>query len=127
MSSESCTLRVDCGRSLGVLLRLLREMDQAVLCESKIRARGIACRKPGEADYSYFATYEMLKRKLSPSPGLLPNGDAAPAPPLSIGAVMFAGGTAGVAMWALAIPPDVSRGEQSVSRLGVTDTRPVED
>ena len=27
---------------------------------------------------------------------------------LNLGAVIFAGGTAGVAMWAIAIPPDVS-------------------
>lgn len=59
---------------------------------------------PGSA--VYFATYELIKRKLSPSPGLLPNGDAAPAPPLSIGAVILAGGSAGVGMWAIAIPPD---------------------
>lgn len=64
------------------------------------------CMRP--ANNSYFATYELIKRKLSPSPGLLPNGDAAPAPPLSIGAVILAGGSAGVGMWAIAIPPDVS-------------------
>jgi hypothetical protein len=56
----------------------------------------------------YFATYEILKRELSGKPGTLPNGEPAPAPPLSLPAVMAAGGTAGVAMWALAIPPDVS-------------------
>lgn len=59
---------------------------------------------PGSA--VYFATYELLKKKLSGAPLTLPNGEPAPAPPLSIGAVMFAGGSAGVAMWAIAIPPD---------------------
>ncbi|RSH83940.1 carnitine transporter [Saitozyma podzolica] len=59
---------------------------------------------PGSA--VYFATYEILKRELSGKPGTLPNGEPAPAPPLSLPAVMAAGGTAGVAMWALAIPPD---------------------
>lgn len=57
----------------------------------------------------YFATYELIKRKLSAPPPTLPGGDVAPAPPLSLPAVMLAGGMAGVAMWSLAIPPDVSR------------------
>lgn len=57
---------------------------------------------------SYFATYEYLKRSLSPAAPILPNGEKAAAPPLSLPAVMLAGGTAGVAMWSLAIPPDVS-------------------
>lgn len=50
----------------------------------------------------------MLKRRLSGAPLTLPNGEPAPAPPLSIGAIILAGGSAGVAMWAVAIPPDVS-------------------
>ncbi|ORX35077.1 putative carnitine/acyl carnitine carrier [Kockovaella imperatae] len=59
---------------------------------------------PGSA--VYFATYEFLKRSLSAPPVTLPSGEKAAAPPLSIGAVMLAGGSAGVAMWTLAIPPD---------------------
>ncbi|KAK1921208.1 putative carnitine/acyl carnitine carrier [Papiliotrema laurentii] len=59
---------------------------------------------PGSA--VYFATYELLKRKLSGSPGTLPNGEPAPAPPMSLPAVILAGGSAGVAMWSVAIPPD---------------------
>jgi solute carrier family 25 carnitine/acylcarnitine transporter 20/29 len=31
---------------------------------------------------------------------------------LNLGAIMFAGGTAGVAMWSIAIPPDVRPHEQ---------------
>lgn len=58
---------------------------------------------------SYFATYEVLKRSLSPPAPVLPNGEKAAAPPLSLPAVMLSGGLAGVAMWSLAIPPDVSR------------------
>ncbi|WWD22678.1 hypothetical protein CI109_107171 [Kwoniella shandongensis] len=59
---------------------------------------------PGSA--AYFATYELLKRKLSGEPTTLPNGEKAPAPPLSVPAIMLAGGGAGIAMWGLAIPPD---------------------
>lgn len=49
--------------------------------------------------YSYFASYEVTKKALTPA-------GASPAD-LNLGAVILAGGTAGVAMWSLAIPPDV--------------------
>lgn len=78
------------------------------------------------ADGSYFATYELIKRKLSPSPGLLPNGDEAPAPPLSIGAVILAGGAAGVGMWAIAIPPDVRCQNRGGRRTALTADDQVE-
>lgn len=47
---------------------------------------------------SYFAAYEVTKKRLTP----------AGSTDLSLSAVIFAGGTAGVAMWTIAIPPDVS-------------------
>jgi len=50
-------------------------------------------------NYSYFAAYEVTKRALTPA-GASPSD-------LNLGAIIVAGGTAGVAMWALAIPPDV--------------------
>lgn len=46
---------------------------------------------------SYFAAYEVTKKALTP----------AGSTDLNLGAVILAGGTAGVAMWAIAIPPDV--------------------
>ena len=49
----------------------------------------------------YFAAYEVTKKFLTPA-------GASPAD-LNLGAVILAGGTAGVAMWAIAIPPDVRR------------------
>lgn len=70
---------------------------------------------------SYFATYELLKQKLSPVAPIVPGtGEKAAAPPLSIGAIMLAGGTAGVAMWSVAIPPDVSTSEQDCSHCLVS-------
>jgi hypothetical protein len=48
----------------------------------------------------YFAAYEVTKKALTPA-------NASPSD-LNIGRVILAGGTAGVAMWAIAIPPDVS-------------------
>jgi len=65
------------------------------------------CKRGATLTFRYFATYELLKAKLSPIAPTLPTGEKAAAPPLSIGAVMLAGGTAGVAMWSVAIPPDV--------------------
>jgi solute carrier family 25 (mitochondrial carnitine/acylcarnitine transporter), member 20/29 len=48
---------------------------------------------------SYFAAYEVTKKALTPA-------GSSPAD-LNLGAIMVAGGTAGVAMWSLVIPPDV--------------------
>ncbi|KAI8142896.1 mitochondrial carrier domain-containing protein [Fennellomyces sp. T-0311] len=50
---------------------------------------------PGSA--AYFVAYELIKKGLTPKDGS----------DLSFGAVLFAGGMAGVAMWSIAIPPDV--------------------
>ena len=47
----------------------------------------------------YFAAYEVTKKALTPA-GSSPSE-------LNLSAIIIAGGTAGVAMWALAIPPDV--------------------
>jgi len=47
----------------------------------------------------YFAAYEVTKTFLTPA-------GSSPAD-LHLGAIILAGGTAGVAMWAIAIPPDV--------------------
>ncbi|KAI9248558.1 mitochondrial carrier domain-containing protein [Phascolomyces articulosus] len=50
---------------------------------------------PGSA--AYFVAYELIKKGLTPKDGS----------DLQFGAVLFAGGMAGVAMWSIAIPPDV--------------------
>ncbi|EJD51773.1 mitochondrial carrier [Auricularia subglabra TFB-10046 SS5] len=52
---------------------------------------------PGSA--AYFAAYEVAKKALTPA-GSSPSQ-------LNLGAIIVAGGTAGVAMWSIAIPPDV--------------------
>lgn len=71
-------------------------------------------------DTRYFATYEILKNYLSQplltGPSVGPETDRpVEARPLSLGAVVLAGGSAGVAMWSLAIPPDVSVCQRSHS------------
>lgn len=55
--------------------------------------------RDGPGSMAYFAAYEWFKRMLTPA-GSSPSS-------LSPGAVMFAGGMAGIANWAVAIPPDV--------------------
>ncbi|KAI0673555.1 mitochondrial carrier [Trametes maxima] len=52
---------------------------------------------PGSA--AYFAAYEVTKKALTPA-GSSPSD-------LNLGAVIIAGGMAGIAMWSIAIPPDV--------------------
>jgi len=47
----------------------------------------------------YFAAYEVTKKALTPA--------NASSSDLNIGRVILAGGMAGVAMWSIAIPPDV--------------------
>ena len=63
---------------------------------------------PGSA--AYFAAYEIVKRMLTP----------AGSKDLNLGAVIFAGGMAGVAMWSIAILPDVrypATSDAAVQRL----------
>lgn len=57
------------------------------------RRKRLICQK------RYFAAYEVTKKALTPA--------NASSSDLNIGRVILAGGTAGVAMWAIAIPPDV--------------------
>ncbi|KAK4685950.1 hypothetical protein P7C73_g4191, partial [Tremellales sp. Uapishka_1] len=75
--------------------------------KSIFRGTGATLARDGPGSAVYFATYEYIKRSLSAPPPIVPGElEAAPAPPLSLPAVMLAGGSAGVAMWSLAIPPD---------------------
>ncbi|VEU20438.1 DEKNAAC101312 [Brettanomyces naardenensis] len=65
---------------------------------------------PGSA--CYFATYEYLKNKWSKKSL---NSDEEPA--MSIGAIMMAGGCAGVAMWTAVFPIDTIKSVQQSSTL----------
>ncbi|TPX36555.1 hypothetical protein SmJEL517_g01301 [Synchytrium microbalum] len=61
---------------------------------------------PGSA--AYFVAYEAVYRALKPK------GQES----LSVGAVIFAGGMAGVAMWSIAIPPDVLKSKIQAAPAG---------
>lgn len=66
---------------------------------SIFRGTGATIARDGPGSAIYFAAYEVTKKALMPAGSS--TGD------LNLGAIMFAGGTAGVAMWSIAIPPDV--------------------
>ncbi|KAG2023061.1 carnitine/acyl carnitine carrier [Coprinopsis cinerea AmutBmut pab1-1] len=66
---------------------------------SIFRGTGATLARDGPGSAAYFAAYEVTKKALTPA-------GSSPAD-LNLGAVIVAGGTAGVAMWAIAIPPDV--------------------
>ncbi|XP_006454654.1 hypothetical protein AGABI2DRAFT_198050 [Agaricus bisporus var. bisporus H97] len=66
---------------------------------SIFRGTGATLARDGPGSAAYFASYEVTKKFLTPS-------GSSPAD-LNLGAIILAGGTAGVAMWAIAIPPDV--------------------
>jgi len=66
---------------------------------SIFRGTGATLARDGPGSAAYFAAYEVTKKALTPA-GSSPSE-------LNLGAIILAGGTAGVAMWSLAIPPDV--------------------
>ncbi len=60
---------------------------------------------PGSA--AYFVAYEYVYRTLAPKDGSFPTS-----------VVLFAGGMAGVAMWSIAIPPDVVKSRMQAAPAG---------
>lgn len=80
---------------LDVMKHLYREGG----VRSIFRGTGATLARDGPGSAAYFAAYEVTKKALTPV-------GSSPAD-LNLGAIILAGGTAGVAMWALAIPPDV--------------------
>ncbi|KAF5384976.1 hypothetical protein D9615_001391 [Tricholomella constricta] len=80
---------------LDVMKHLYREGGM----RSIFRGTGATLARDGPGSAAYFAAYEVTKKALTPA-GSSPTE-------LNLGAIIVAGGTAGIAMWALAIPPDV--------------------
>ncbi|KAJ7786152.1 carnitine/acyl carnitine carrier [Mycena metata] len=80
---------------LDVMKHLYREGG----IRSIFRGAGATVLRDGPGSAAYFAAYEVTKKALTPA-GSSPSE-------LNLGAIIMAGGTAGVAMWAVAIPPDV--------------------
>ncbi|KAI9004451.1 mitochondrial carrier domain-containing protein [Hyaloraphidium curvatum] len=63
--------------------------------------------RDGPASMAWFATYEVVKKMLQPKDGTL-----------SPGAILFAGGMAGIANWTVAIPPDVVKSRLQTAPAG---------
>ncbi|KAI5476690.1 hypothetical protein MNV49_007404 [Pseudohyphozyma bogoriensis] len=63
------------------------------------KGTGATLLRDGPGSAAYFVAYELIKKRLTPE-GKAPGE-------LSLGAVVVAGGLAGVTMWTFAIPPDV--------------------
>lgn len=63
------------------------------------RGTGATLARDGPGSAAYFVSYESIKRLLTPA-GQDPQS-------LNLLNVLLAGGTAGMAMWSIAIPPDV--------------------
>jgi len=66
--------------------------------KSIFRGTGATLARDGPGSAAYFVAYELAKKALTPA--------NQPTSQLNLGAIIVAGGTAGVAMWSLAIPPD---------------------
>ncbi|KLO15056.1 mitochondrial carrier [Schizopora paradoxa] len=66
---------------------------------SIFRGTGATLARDGPGSAAYFVGYELTKKALTPA--------GASSSDLNLGAIIIAGGTAGVAMWSIAIPPDV--------------------
>lgn len=68
--------------------------------KSIFRGAGATLARDGPGSAAYFCAYEGIKKALAPA-------NAKPDEALSLVNVIAAGGMAGMAMWSLAIPPDV--------------------
>lgn len=81
------------------VLDVMRHLYKEGGIRSIFRGTAATLARDGPGSAAYFAAYEVTKKSLTPV-------GSSPAD-LNLGAVILAGGTAGVAMWTLAIPPDV--------------------
>lgn len=79
---------------------VVRQLYKEGGMRSVFRGSAMTLARDGPGSAAYFATYEVIKRKMTPK-----NPDGTPGQ-LSLPAVMTAGGAAGVAMWIPVFPID---------------------
>ena len=79
---------------------VVRQLYKEGGIKSVFRGSAMTLARDGPGSAAYFATYETVKRRLTPK-----NADGSPGQ-LSLTAVMAAGGAAGVAMWIPVFPVD---------------------
>lgn len=87
------------GKQYNGILDVVGKLYKEGGIRSIFRGTFATLARDGPGSAAYFAAYEVAKKKLTPA-GKEP-GD------LDLGAVVVAGGLAGVAMWSIALPPDV--------------------
>lgn len=92
---------------------VVRQLYKEGGIRSVYRGSAMTLARDGPGSAAYFATYELIKRRLTPK-----NPDGTPGE-LSLTAVMAAGGAAGVAMWIPVFPVDTIK-----SRLQSAEGRP---
>jgi solute carrier family 25 carnitine/acylcarnitine transporter 20/29 len=87
------------GTKHNGVLAVMRHLYKEGGIRSIYRGTGATLARDGPGSAAYFAAYDLTKKYLTPA-------GASPAE-LDLSAVILAGGTAGVVMWAIIIPPDV--------------------
>lgn len=92
---------------------VVRQLYKEGGIRSVFRGSAMTLARDGPGSAAYFATYEIVKRRLTPK-----NPDGTPGQ-LSLTAVMAAGASAGVAMWIPVFPVDTIK-----SRLQSAEGRP---
>lgn len=80
---------------------VVRQLYKEGGLRSVFRGSAMTLARDGPGSAAYFATYETIKRSLTPK-----DADGKPTGALSLTAVMTAGGAAGVAMWIPVFPVD---------------------
>jgi solute carrier family 25 (mitochondrial carnitine/acylcarnitine transporter), member 20/29 len=80
---------------------VVRQLYKEGGIRSVFRGSAMTLARDGPGSAAYFATYEYIKRSLSPK-----DADGNATGDLSLTAVMAAGGTAGIAMWIPVFPVD---------------------
>ena len=93
---------------------VVRQLYKEGGAKSVFRGSAMTLARDGPGSAAYFATYEYIKRRLTPK-----NSEGNPSGDLSLTAVMVAGGSAGVAMWIPVFPMDTIK-----SRLQSAEGRP---
>ncbi|KAL9131465.1 MAG: hypothetical protein Q9217_000613 [Psora testacea] len=95
-------------------LDVVRQLYREGGIRSVFRGSAMTLARDGPGSAAYFASYEYIKRKLTPK-----DATGQPSGELSLTAVMVAGGGAGVAMWIPVFPVDTIK-----SRLQSAEGRP---
>ncbi|CCM05191.1 uncharacterized protein FIBRA_07400 [Fibroporia radiculosa] len=87
------------GRQYSGVFDVVKHLYKEGGIRSVFRGSAATVARDGPGSAAYFAAYEITKKFLTPA-GSSPSD-------LNLSAIILAGGTAGIAMWSIAIPPDV--------------------